>query len=616
MLRKIHNYGNRRYLFKKIYVGTFDVLIINVLIMELVVMKELWRNLKFAWSYAKGQKKYIFIILFTSICSIIFSILTPILSAKIIISLTSNNFIQIILTALAICVVDGLSSFMRYLSRRSAIKVYRNTLSVLEIDLGRNVLKLENECLDKNGSGVFIQRLTNDTSRIADVFQAVLGMTSELIKYIGILIAIFIVNKLVFIYIFIILILLYILENKRTKQRNADDKISRKANEKVAGFIGELVRGARDIKMLNSEEDFLGELSNKIDDANYKRMKMQRISWNYKLVMWEITGVFEFILIVLLVIFMQQGIMLPTIALVLYNYCNSVYNSVYLIGDLLEYIKDFNLSSERIYSIINNDEFKKEEFGTRHLDKINGDFEFKDVTFSYKDKKVLNKLNFKINANETVAFVGKSGAGKSTIFSLLCKMYNVNSGKITLDGVDINELDKDSIRGNITIISQNPYIFNMSIRENLKLVKSDLTDKEMKDACKIACLDSFIRELPDGYDTIIGEGGVNLSGGQKQRLAIARALVQKTEIILFDEATSALDNETQEKIQQAIDNMKNEYTILIIAHRLSTIINSDRILYLDNGKIEAEGTHDYLLKNCEKYKKLYESEITKDNGDN
>lgn len=575
-------------------------------------MKELWNNLKFAWSYAKGQRKHIWIILFASICSIIFSIITPILSANIIISLTGNNYVQIILIALALFIVDAFSSLMHYLSRMSAIKVYRNTLSVLEIDLGRNVLKLENECLDKNGSGVFIQRLTNDTSRIADVFQALLGMTSDFIRYVGILIAIFIVNKLVFIYIFITLIVLYIIENIRTRQKSADDKISRKASEKVSGFIGELVHGARDIKMLNSEDDFLRELSNKIDDANYKRMKMQKTSWNYKLALWEITGVFEFILIVLLVIFMQQEIIMPAIALVLYNYCNSLSNSVYLIGDLLDYVKDFNLSCRRIYAIINDDEFQKEKFGTKHLDKIDGNFEFKDVTFSYKDKKVLNKLSFKISANETVAFVGKSGAGKSTIFSLLCKMYNVNAGKITIDGIDINELDKDSIRGNITIISQNPYIFNMSIRENLKLVKSDLTEKEMKEACKIACLDSFIKELPDGYDTIIGEGGVNLSGGQKQRLAIARALVQKTEIILFDEATSALDNETQEKIQKAIENMKNEYTILIIAHRLSTIINADRILYLDNGKIEAEGTHNYLLKNCEKYKKLYESEITKD----
>ena len=225
--------------------------------------------------------------------------------------------------------------------------------------------------------------------------------------------------------------------------------------------------------------------------------------------------------------------------------------------------------------------------------------------------KVLKDLSFDVKANETVAFVGKSGAGKTTIFNLLCKMYDADKGKIMIDGVDIKKLDKDSIRGNITVISQSPYIFNVSIKDNLKLVKRDMTDEEMIDACKMACLDDFINSLPDKYDTIVGEGGINLSGGQKQRLAIARALVQKTEIILFDEATSALDNETQEKIQKAINNMKNEYTILIIAHRLSTIVGADRILFLNDGKIECEGSHEYLLKNCPDYKKLYEAEITK-----
>lgn len=278
---------------------------------------------------------------------------------------------------------------------------------------------------------------------------------------------------------------------------------------------------------------------------------------------------------------------------------------------LLDKVKDFNLSASRIFAIIESDEFKKEKFGTKHLDIINGNFEFKDVSFRYtkEENDVLKHLNFKVNANETVAFVGKSGAGKSTLFSLLCKMYEVTKGTITIDGVNINQLDKDSIRGNITIISQNPYIFNLSIRENLKLVKQDMTEKEMEDACKLACLDDFIESLPDKYDTIIGEGGVNLSGGQKQRLAIARALIQKTEIILFDEATSALDNETQKSIQKAISNMQGEYTILIIAHRLSTIIDSDRILFLNDGSIEVEGTHEELLKSSEAYKKLYQAEI-------
>lgn len=313
----------------------------------------------------------------------------------------------------------------------------------------------------------------------------------------------------------------------------------------------------------------------------------------------------------MLVFLINDNILSIASALIVYNYSSRLPSIVNYIGMLLDKVKDFNLSASRIFAIIESDEFKKEKFGTKHLDIINGNFEFKDVSFRYtkEENDVLKHLNFKVNANETVAFVGKSGAGKSTLFSLLCKMYEVTKGTITIDGVNINQLDKDSIRGNITIISQNPYIFNLSIRENLKLVKQDMTEKEMQDACKLACLDDFIESLPDKYDTIIGEDGVNLSGGQKQRLAIARALIQKTEIILFDEATSALDNETQKSIQKAISNMQGEYTILIIAHRLSTIIDSDRILFLNDGSIEAEGTHEELLKSSEAYKKLYQAEI-------
>ena len=574
-------------------------------------MKDLFKNLKFAWKYSKDDKIYLIIVLTFYLVNIILSVITPILSAKIIIELTNNNYIQIIIVALTIFIVDIISDIGVYIIRRCSVKIYRNTLSRLEIDLGTNILKIENKCLDENGTGVFIQRLTNDTSRLASVFNSILGEFSELIKYIGILISLLIVNKLVFIYVFIMLTIIYLIENKRTKVIKNEDRMVRKSKERVSSFIGELVRGTRDIKMLNSEKDFINELANRTYDVNDKELAMHKKKWGYKIIIFHLINTTSFLLIVLLVILMSKNIILPSIALVLYNYATRVYSSIFLIGDLLENIQEFNLSSERIYALMNDKEFPKEKFGTIQLDKINGDFEFKNVSFGYTDKLVLNDLSFKIKANETVAFVGKSGAGKTTIFNLLCKMYDVNYGEITIDNVNIKDLDKESIRGNITIISQNPYIFNMSIRDNLKLVKSDLVEEDMINACKTACLDDFINELPDKYDTIVGEGGVNLSGGQKQRLAIARALVQKTEIILFDEATSSLDNETQQKIQEAINSMKNEYTILIIAHRLSTIINADRILYLENGKIEAEGTHKELLKKCKNYKMLYESEIQK-----
>lgn len=572
-------------------------------------MKEFIGNLKFTWNYVKEQRKYLIIIIMAYLFSIANSILFPLLSAKIIIELTSNNYVQIFAIALIIFVVELLDNFTNFIKYYYSSKMQKNVLFKIGVDVGRNILKIENSCLEKNGNGVFIQRMTGDASRLADIFENLISDISSFIKYIGILVAIFLVNKLVFIYVLLFAVILYLFEDIRTKKRKVNDKISREASEKATGFVGELVRGARDIKMLNSEDDFMEELSLKINDANDKKLKMIKSSLKYNLGMWSTSSLGKFVLIILLIVLLKKSIILPSIALVLYNYADYVSNSAYFVGSFLEQIKDFNLSCERVFEIINGSEFEKERFGTVHLDKVNGDFEFKDVTFSYSKNKVLNKLNFKVNANETVAFVGKSGAGKTTIFNLLCKMYDVNFGKITIDGIDINDLDKDSIRGNITIISQNPYIFNMSIKDNLRLVKRDLTDKEMKSACKMACLDEYINSLPDKYDTIIGEGGVNLSGGQKQRLAIARALVQKTEIILFDEATSALDNETQEKIQEAINNMKNEYTILIIAHRLSTIINADRILFLENGKITAEGSHSYLLDNCDSYRKLYEAEI-------
>lgn len=575
-------------------------------------MKEFIQSLKFTWKYAKKEKGRIILFGIANLFNVTFSILIPMIDAKIIIELTANHFERLIFMAICLTVNEVLYDLFDFLSRRLSVVVYHHTLEILGMDLGKNILKLENNSLDEHGSGAFIQRMTGDTDKLADVFNYLVSMFSSLVKYIGILIAIFIVNKIVFLFTLIILIIRYFIERARTNRRKKDDEISRKAKDSVSSFTGELVRGARDIKMLNSENDFMKEMNYRIKDFNEKRIRMQNISWNYRVFGYWFTDISFLLLIILLAFLIKDKVISISIAMVLYNYVGNVGGSTYLLGDLLEYIKDFNLSCERVKEIIDGVKFKKEQFGEKHLDKVEGHFTFEHVFFKYKEKEVLKNLTFEVKPNETVAFVGKSGAGKTTIFNLLCKMYDVNQGKITIDGVNISELDKDSIRGNITIISQNPYIFNMSIRDNLKLVKNDLSDEEMYNACKIACLDDFIQELPNGYDTIIGEGGVNLSGGQKQRLAIARALVQKTEIILFDEATSALDNETQEKIQRAIENMKNEYTILIIAHRLSTIIHADRILYLEDGKIIAQGTHHELLKNCPSYQKLYESEIKKD----
>ena len=562
-------------------------------------MKTFFSNLKKAWIYGKTQKKFIIGYIIFNIIFVFINLFVPILSAKSIVELTSNKLKQVIYIGLIILVVELLRNFANYITGYFRQQIYRETYSKLETTLGAEILKIENQNLDEKGSGLFIQRLTNDASKIADIFVVLNIYLTHILTDIGIFLAIFIINKIIFVYLVIMVCVIFIAEEKRTIVVTKEDKIYRKKNEKVSGFIGELVRGARDIKMLNAETSFIKELDTKIVDLNMQRYKTDDKNRKYILLSATITDLFSTGNILLSVFLITQQMLTIPNALVINNYLNRLTSIIYFVSQLMEKIKDFNLSSERVFSIMESKEFPKEEFGKKHLGKAHGDFEFKNVTFTYKNgHKVIDNMNFKIKANSTVAFVGKSGSGKTTVFNLLCKMYNIESGTITIDGIDINDLDKDSIRGNITIISQNPYIFNMSIRDNLRLVKENLTDEEMKKACKTACLEEFIKSLPDGYDTIIGEGGINLSGGERQRLAIARALIQKTEIILFDEATSALDNETQANIKKAIDNMKNEYTILIIAHRLSTVIDCDRILFLDEGKIKAEGTHQELLNSC------------------
>ena len=572
-------------------------------------MKEFKNNLKFAWKYAKGQKANLIKYIICNVISIIISVAMPILGASIIINLTKGILEQLVLVSILIYVIENIRNVVTYFQRYYSKKINQETVSNIQQTLGKEILKLENKVVDINGSGVFIQRLTSDAYKISNIFFVLNNNITNIITDLGILGAIFIIDKKVFLFIVATILVLYVVEEKRAKKINQEDVISRKYQEKMSGFIGELVRGLRDIKMLNAEKNFLKEFKNKSIETNEQIYKMQDTERKYSFINNTVRDLSDLLLIFLLTYLISEKEIATASALIIYNYSGRVTNLIYYSGNLLSQVKDFTLSSTRVFNIIKKEEFKKEIFGDKSIKKVKGDFEFNEVTFSYENNKVLDNISFNVKANETVAFVGKSGAGKTTIFNLLCKMYDANSGNIKIDGVNINELDRESIRGNITIINQNPYIFNLTIRENLQIVKEGLTEEEMIDACKLACLDDFIESLPNKYDTLIGEGGINLSGGQKQRLAIARAFVQKTEIILFDEATSALDNETQGKIQEAIENMRKNYTIMIIAHRLSTIINSDRILFLDNGKIEAQGTHSELLEVSEEYKKLYEHEI-------
>ena len=339
---------------------------------------------------------------------------------------------------------------------------------------------------------------------------------------------------------------------------------------------------------------------------------MRNIDIFYNYIIENLSEIFQFLLIILFIYLINYKGLTVAMAIALFSYRTKVMtNFMENISLLLEETNNFNLSFKRVFSILNNHTFEKEKFGKECISNFVGNIEFKNVVFGYNENTVLNNLSFSVKPGEKIGFVGKSGTGKTTIFNLISKMYTLESGNIYIDGYDINTLTEDSIRGNIALISQNPYLFNMSIKDNLRLVNKNVSDEEIKKACQLACLDDFIELLPEKYDTVIGEGGVILSGGQRQRLAIARAFIQNKKMILFDEATSALDNETQREIQKAIDNIGSECTVMIIAHRLSTIVNCDKIFIIEDGQILDSGTHKELLERSNFYLNLYEEETSK-----
>ncbi len=574
-------------------------------------MKQIIKNLKQVYQYGKEYKSCLIINSIMCLIDICLGVLIPLISAKFIVKFTSSKFNQAILMSFVLLIMQMMGNILMLVIRKCSQVYRRGTVRNLQNKLGREILKLEQTALDGTSSGVFIHRLTNDTDKMAELFTVGIGQLTGLLANIASFIAIYFIDWRMALYYFIAsntLSLLYYIKNKAVSNK---EKIYKEQFDRVTGLTSELVRGARDIKMLYSKNSFMVELDNNIDKQTKLNFDMSNTDILFNFIIFTTKYLFEFITIILLVLFINKDYFSVAIGVVLYSYkTNVLTNLITRISLLLEKCKDFNIASNRVFEILENRKYKKEKFGNKHLDKVKGNFEFKDVCFSYDNKKnVLDNLNLKIKANKTYGIVGKSGEGKTTIFNLLCKLYNHQSGLIKIDGEDINTLDEESIRGNITIINQNPYIFNLSIKDNLKLVKSDVTDEEIYEACNLACLNEFIESLPEKYDTIVGEGGVTLSGGQRQRLAIARALVQKTKIILFDEATSALDNETQNNIQSAINNLKENYTIVIIAHRLSTIINCDEIFFMKDGKIENNGTHEELLKKCKSYKQLYEYEI-------
>lgn len=562
------------------------------------------------FSYFKPYKKIIIIYVLTSIITMIMGTVTPFVSAQTIQAITKFNVKAMIIFSSLYLIVNIVSELLNTINRRSSYKLQDFISLDIKADASKKIFELETKNFDKNGTGFFSSRINGEPREITSIFSMFNYNFLGTISSFGVLIYTFIISYKITIMLLMFSALLFFIDSKRIKKRIKNRETIKDLNESYSSNFNEIIRGIRDVKVLNIKNNMINKTLNQqkeIFNIEYKNEKEQDI---YSIISMILRYIADFLIIILGILLIKNNELNAANLLVIYMYRWDIFSVFKNASRVIESLKDFNISVKRLYSVIDSPEYPKEKFGNIKLDKLNGSIEFKNVNFGYNDKLVLKDISFKINPNETVGFVGKSGQGKTTIFNLISKLYDVNDGKILLDDIDINDLTEGSIRNNISVITQDPYIFNTTIKENLKIVKENVTDEEIIKSTELSALDDYIKTLEKKYDTKVGEDGVMLSGGQKQRLAIARAILKKSEIILLDEATSSLDNNTQNYIKDSIKRISKDYTILIIAHRLSTIKDCDKIIVIDDGRVVGVGNHNELIRNNEIYKELYKKELT------
>lgn len=574
----------------------------------------IWKYVKKCYPYFKREKKALIILIIISLIISIFNSFGPALMAKVLDYATSSRLdeaLKYLLFVVGLALV--IDFFDKIVFTRNYTKIQESITNNIKKDVISSYFEIDNKELLKTSSGIFLTRITSDPDNIINAFDAVRGNFTKILSNIFVFIYIFHINFVLGIITIIGTISVYLVEKSAMDKWNAYRKRRNKLRDRNTTIINEGLKGTHDIKLLNIVEHFKNKVSGNLDELCNDTVGSIKVDSEYVFLRTIVVYAFTAVLIVLSIYFVKFDVIKVSSLIAIFMYKDRLFTSILYLAWTERQLKEFALSAERIFEVIDHSKFKLEHYGNKRVNELSGKIEFKNVYFKYEKDSVLKGVSFNIEPKDTVAIVGKSGSGKTTIVNLISKIYEVDKGSILLDGNNINDLDKYSIRNNISVISQKPYLFNMTIKENLLLVSPNASQKQIENVCKICELHDYIMNLPKKYNTLVGEGGVTLSGGECQRVAIARALLMKTNIILFDEATSALDNETQENIQKAINNISSEYTMIIIAHRLSTIKNCNKIIVIDDGKVSGIGTHNELYKNNEIYKSLYEKELRREN---
>ena len=501
-----------------------------------------------------------------------------------------------------------------YLAKATMISVGEEIKKTLQFDMVKSLLITDTQIIDKKHSGKFISNLTYDVNHITNLLSnAILTLFKDSLTLFGLLTVMFIQNWKLSI-ISIIMIPLAGFFSKKLGKRVG--KVVTEAQEKsgyLTTYLVELFKNHKVIKIFQKEDYEKLKADKYLSQLKDKNKKIQTVYVRMSPIMETLTGIMIAILIFYSAKLIGKG------ELDINNFFSFLaammlaYQPVRALSTLTMVLNQGLSAASRILPIIDQENEISNGKDSKPIKITNSEINFKNVNFAYELEEgiTLKSLNLNFKGRKMTSLVGHSGSGKSTILNLIPRFYNVQKGDILIDNQSIYGITLDSLREEISMVSQETTLFDDTIKNNIKYAKDTATDEEIYEVAKLSNCDEFINNLPNKYDTLIGENGLRLSGGEKQRISIARAMLKKSSIVLLDEATSSLDSETESKIQTALKILTKDKTTIVIAHRLSTILNSDNIFVIDSGKVVAEGKHQQLIENSNLYKNFYEKQIQK-----
>jgi ABC superfamily ATP binding cassette transporter, permease/ABC protein len=522
------------------------------------------------------------------------------------------NSIAILLACLYI-----ISAIFSYIEGLSMIKVANGYAKKLRSSISEKINKLPLKFFDHNLSGDILSRVTNDVDTIAQSLNNSLStLVSSITLFIGSIIMMFATNYIMAITAIVSsligFILMFIILNKSQRYFTARQRELGKLN----GYIEEIYSGLNVVRSCNAKDETINEfdkLNDKLYDCN---RKSQFLSGLMQPIMGFI-GNFSYVAVCIVgALLVSKSVISFGVIVAFIMYVRLFTNPLSQIAQAMTSMQSTAAASERVFGLLEEVEMDSENDITKKLDKhkVKGNIEFKNVKFGYdKDNIIINDFTAKVKAGEKIAIVGPTGAGKTTMVNLLMKFYDINDGDILIDGTSIRELKRDNIHSLFTMVLQDTWLFNGTVKENIIYNQKNVSNKKVEDVCKVVGVDHFIKTLPNGYDSIISDND-SVSSGQRQLLTIARGMISDSPFLILDEATSNVDTRTEELVQKAMDKLMENKTSFIIAHRLSTIKNADLILVMKDGNIIEQGNHNELMKKNGFYANLYNSQFEKTNS--